>query len=324
MIKTSLENLKNFFIGTSNILILGIGFDQRCMLALQSLSLENLEKIIGISNLHSKPLNNNNIAFFKSLSQEKHILLGENAKNIINLVDEIVLQVNQLENIHKKNIFVDITSMSHELLTMLIGLFHQLDLLKQIKFLYLNAEKYSTNTSDEELWLSRGVRAIRSVLGFPGIMYPSKKLHLIILAGFEVERAQHVIVDYEPARLSIGKGSLDQSISTAHHKRNTFFASKLENIIKTKDIMMEKVDGFEFSCIEPMLAKEQIIEYIKLINTDSDYNHVLVPLNTKISTIGAALAALEIPELQICYAEAEEYNYENYVQPGNLITIFEV
>jgi hypothetical protein len=44
-------------------------------------------------------------------------------------------------------------------------------------------------------------------------------------------------------------------------------------------------------------------------------------LNTKLSTVGVALAAIENPEIQICYAEPEEYNTDGYSKPGKEVTV---
>ena len=45
-------------------------------------------------------------------------------------------------------------------------------------------------------------------------------------------------------------------------------------------------------------------------------------MNTKLSTLGAALAAVERPEIQLCYARAIEYNESGYSTPSNQVTIF--
>ena len=39
-------------------------------------------------------------------------------------------------------------------------------------------------------------------------------------------------------------------------------------------------------------------------------------MNTKISTLGAAMVALEDESIQVCYAQADVYNANNYSTPG--------
>ncbi|MDP2644327.1 MAG: hypothetical protein Q8P24_05265, partial [Desulfobacterales bacterium] len=38
----------------------------------------------------------------------------------------------------------------------------------------------------------------------------------------------------------------------------------------------------------------------------------VAPMNTKLSTVGAALASFENSEIQVCYAQADYYNYHGY------------
>jgi hypothetical protein len=46
-------------------------------------------------------------------------------------------------------------------------------------------------------------------------------------------------------------------------------------------------------------------------------------MNTKLSTSGAALAALEADEIQLCYASARHYNIEGYSRPSQECIIFQ-
>jgi hypothetical protein len=54
-----------------------------------------------------------------------------------------------------------------------------------------------------------------------------------------------------------------------------------------------------------------------------NYNIVVCPMNTKISTIGVGLAALQNNKIQIAYARAIEYNEAGYSTPSDMTTIFE-
>ena len=46
-------------------------------------------------------------------------------------------------------------------------------------------------------------------------------------------------------------------------------------------------------------------------------NTVIAPMNNKISTVGAALAALKNPNIQISYAQADIYNVVGYSMPND-------
>jgi hypothetical protein len=47
-------------------------------------------------------------------------------------------------------------------------------------------------------------------------------------------------------------------------------------------------------------------------------------MNTKISTVGCALAAWEDRAIQLCYAQATRYNYAHYSTPGDTCYVFDL
>jgi len=313
MNKIPVERLCERFDTGRFLLMVGLGFDQRSLVALSHFPQENAVKIAGISNVGWSDFNQVNIDKFNELTCDKGLVLGTKADLIINIADEILKFIDE----HSKSassLIIDITSLSHELLVVLLGILHEMKIINKTVLLYVGASEYAS-------WLSRGVRSIRSILGFPGIMLPSKRLHLVILAGFEVERALELIIRYEPASISIGIGKREQSISEAHHNTNKLSFERLNQFAKSNDFESEEVYHFEFSCVDPVSTKNQLFSHIDDLQLLNDRNIVICPLNTKLSTVGVALAAFERPEIQICYAEPDEYNVDEYCKPGKDVTV---
>ncbi len=321
MHKIPLENLRKHFVDGNYVLMVGLGFDQRCLTTLSHFPLEKTVQIIGISNVGWSASNEKNITEFKKLVGANGIVIGDNATSVMEVSDRLVEFIRTFLEYPEKSLVIDITSLSHELLVVLLGILHSLQIMKKVTLLYVGASEYSFNAPGEAVWLSRGVRSIRSILGFPGTMLPSKKLHLVILAGFEVERASEIIVRYEPASMSIGLGKKEQSVSEEHHVKNKLFFDRLNQFVKEQDTYNEEIQHFEFSCIDPLLTKSQLLSHIDNLKTLDDKNIVICPLNTKLSTVGVVLATIEHPEIQICYAEPDEYNTEGYSKPGTEVTI---
>ena len=56
----------------------------------------------------------------------------------------------------------------------------------------------------------------------------------------------------------------------------------------------------------------------------SGHNALIAPMNTKISTVGAALLAMEDDTIQLCYATAHQYNEKGYSTPGQECYYFNV
>jgi len=321
MNKILIQDLKEYFTGSNYILMIGLGFDQRCLSVFKNFPIDKTVQIVGVSNASWNPDNNYHIAEFNNLAGENAKIVGENASSILDIADDLGDYVASVIRRDNQSLVIDISSLSHELIVLLIGILHSLNTLNKVTLLYVGASEYSFNTPNDTVWLSRGVKSIRSILGFPGIMLPSKKLHLIVLAGFEVERAKEVITQYEPSSLSIGLGHKNQSVSEAHHEKNKLFFDRLNSFINDQDAYTQDIKHFEFSCIDPQKTKNQLLEHIANLKESSDKNIVICPLNTKLSTVGVALAALENPEIQICYAEPDEYNTEGYSKPGTEVTI---
>jgi len=206
---------------------------------------------------------------------------------------------------------VDITTFTHE---SLLILFKLLCLRKKpddkVTFVYTGASDYSTTEKTEDKWLSKGVGDIRSVLGYPGEVLPSKKDQLIILVGYEHQRASKLIESFEPDKISLGYGRAGSETVEKHRDANSHF----KNLVAKVATMYGAVEEFEFPCNEPLDAKKSILERVQATPA---HNHIVTPMNTKLSTIGCALAAIEDETIQLCYAQALQYNYKSYSSPGD-------
>ena len=239
----------------------------------------------------------------------KFELMGVEFKKPVDIIQKYNKYFSSIFNRKLENIVLDITTFTHE------GLLITLKYLKLYKehynnlhLVYVTAKEYSINESDiEKKWLSKGIKRINSVLGYPGNINPAKKNHLIILFGFEEERTFKLIQELDFDTISLGFGSSDDSIHYEHAKINQERHEVLFKIIPN-------ADKFCFSLRDPLTAKQQISEHIAKY---PNYNTVIAPMNNKLSTVGAALVSFEHPEIQLCYAKPKEYNIEGYSSPSD-------
>lgn len=208
----------------------------------------------------------------------------------------------------KPNILIDTTTFTHETLLVLIRLIHlRRESIGKIFIAYVVAGKYSTNSkTDEERWLSKGIQEIRTILGYSGFTDPTKEDHLVLLFGFESERTKRIIDEYEYKNVSLGFG--DNYTVEGHLKINYERHSKLIQEYPHSN-------KFKFSLLDPLEAKKNILDYLNQPNF-KDMNTVIAPLNNKISTIGAGLAAIENPNIQLAYAKPILYNIAGYSEPN--------
>lgn len=210
-----------------------------------------------------------------------------------------------------RSIVVDISTFTHEHLAILVKLLHTQNLLPNTYFAYVSVCAYGGTEVTEHLWLSRGTANIRPIVGFPGMLRPSRPLHLIALVGFEFERARVAIEEAEPNYVSLGVGERCESVTTGHYGKNQEFYSRLMDFVDERLTTASATRRFEFSCISPEKAQQQLL---KLVADIPEHNVVLFPMNTKISTLGAIMAALENPSIQLGYIEPLEYNVSEYSQ----------
>jgi hypothetical protein len=73
--------------------------------------------------------------------------------------------------------------------------------------------------------------------------------------------------------------------------------------------------------LDPIITKHSVEERIA---ASSAYNVIVAPLNTKVSTVGVALAAFDNDRIQLCYAPVEQYNRDSYSRPSELCFVFEI
>lgn len=199
----------------------------------------------------------------------------------------------------KKNIVVDISTFTRESLLIILRylLVHKNNFSEVILF-YRCASVAPV--------LSDGVESIRSVLGYIGDISLDKPTHLVLLSGFEHERAKEIIDSLEPDFISVGYGAEGQSITQELYELNKKFTATLVAYYSGENIRV-----FKHSLKDPISVKNDLLQ---LVDEKPEYNTVIAPLNNKISTIGAGLAGAANADIQIIYSQVEEYNESNYSQ----------
>ncbi len=207
-------------------------------------------------------------------------------------------------------VVVDITAFTREaLLILLQGLQRRAGASDDIYMVYTAASEYDVGNPDNK-WLSQGIREVRSILGFPGNLRPSRPTHLIVMVGFEHDRTVQLITECEPTFVSLGVADVMDTAARSHEPANR------SSVATIRSLLARPLREFEFSAYDPWLAASTLREQARLVQ---DANVIIAPMNTKVSTIGAGLIALTDPAIQLCYAEADIYNYDAYSTPGDTI-----
>ena len=234
-----------------------------------------------------------------------------NSSDPLATADEIGAALGSVGSAAPIRYLVDISTFTHEALLILFKLIVlRRQPSDQVLFAYAGASEYAPGCPKEEKWLSQGVTTVRSVLGYSGQILPGRDTHLVILVGYEHERAAQLIQLFQPDRLSLGHGIAGSATSEKHESAMGYFAQ----LVRDSSATMGNVSEFEFSCSDPLDAMNHILAEV---HASPGLNHIAAPMNTKLSTIGCALAAAKDESLQLCYAQARLYNVDDYSSPGD-------
>ena len=204
---------------------------------------------------------------------------------------EVLFGVDQTANLEA--VTIDATTFNREALLTCVGMMRARCPQVRIRVLYVSPASHGD-------WLSRGFRSVRSVSGFPGIQRPTLPTSVVVLSGFERDRAAKLIEEYEPNNVHYGLG--DPPTQKQFLKRNV---SEQELILARQD-----VSEFRFPANSVVGTAEALSKLI--VPQLEEFNFVLAPMSTKLSTLGALLIAERYPELQIAYCVPGEYNYQEY------------
>lgn len=301
----------DLFIGCSS-------FEMRCLSFIQNFDKEKFTTALVFYNRDC-------LDYVKTNKEKMESILGEKGTFVELLHSDPIYTADQIKNslltISKKqeiaSILLDITTFTHESLLIIVRLLRLVFPTAIIQCTYINAREYSSKDEMKNKWLSKGIAEIRSVLGYAGNILPAQKTHLILIVGYEYERAIGIINALEPNCISLGFGRSDNATTQKDQDANEHYAWLVEQMATN----YVDLDCFEVKCNDPFATSEALLKKLEDIE---NRNVLIVPLNNKISTIGVAIASVSNDNVQVCYAPALIYNYDNYSEPGDTCYLFEL
>lgn len=197
-----------------------------------------------------------------------------------------------------RTITLDATSFNRETLLILLGIIEFAFPNSRMRVFYVSPVSYGD-------WLSAGFKQVRNVIGLAGLQVPGRKTLLVILYGYEHQRALKAIEEYEPAKVLLGFGGTPTEIE--FRKRNL---EELDKVQMKLVLSQQDVADFEFRA-DSISHCAQGLEAIIRPYLDS-FNIVVAPMSTKLSTIATYLVARRHPQIQVTYFVPGEYNIQSY------------
>lgn len=202
---------------------------------------------------------------------------------------------NRLGDRSRIDVTFDMTTFPRcELLAILYYIRH-LSAVDTIRVLYISPDRYG-------IWLSEGYRHSIIPPFFEGPPTFGKRTALLILTGFEYERAVSLIDDLEPSAVILGK----PSPGTAEDFKDGS-SEIIKKLARTRRVtkIIHDVPGND-----PFLCKNAVRGIIE--SKSSLYDFFVAPLGTKLEALGVYLAYEENPDFRIVYPVPLVYNVGGY------------
>lgn len=316
--KVKLTEIQKAISNSFDLLICSSSFEERCISIPTSIDIQNIRRVLILSNLDYSDYVDNNQRHLSNYFGNRAHVVGVRSSDPIVTADAIGQCLKDaVKDGCAENILIDVTALTHETLLILLRLLRLICHQKHIVGTYANASAYSIGDDVKYKWLSRGIGEVRSVLGYPGQITPARKTHLILIVGYEHERAAGLIDSIEPSSIALGYGRSGSATTEKDKDANEHYTHLVNQMVTSfSDIRL-----FEIPCDDPYGTCNKLREEI---GKAGDVNIVIAPMNNKLSTIGAAWAAFENDKIQICYAKALSYNYFNYSLPGSYCYIVDM
>ena len=295
--------------GSVDLFIGSASFEGRCRSVLQDMDQERIEcALVAVNGTFGAWLGKHYEWFVSVLGtriQRLDVFSHNPVSTLLNIEDAL----SKVFESEPRSVVVDITTFPRESLIILIRALDRIRTANtDITLVYATARQYSFGSEDHSgRWLSWGVRDIRPVLGFSGLMSPSRDTHMVVMVGFEDERALELIRVCEPTHVSLGV--CDPSRLGIESRQSTK-ERRLSRLLS----VLPAVREFQFLGYDAIATREALASQIEIF---PDCNVVIAPMNTKISTVGAALLALRDESVQLCYAVPYLYNFDHYSLPGD-------
>ncbi len=296
-----------------SMLICSASFESRCLAVASSINKDVVDAAIVCRYKSHVQLTDGNNSKLIEILKDKVTSVSLDKDSPLSIYDTLY---DVILDRHPQSILFDISTFTRETILITLMLLKQ-DAFKDIEvtLCYVPADRYSTYEKDKfnEIWLSKGVSEIRTILGYAGDYTSLKKTLLIVLVGFEKERAEILINSFEANKLYLGCVPPQESHSEELSAINKDNFNRLVSLVG-------ECNTFEFSCRYLQHTYEILKEIIE--KNKDNYNIIISPMNNKLSTLAVANVAFEYPEVQVCYASTNQYNTEAYSSPADKVILF--
>ena len=259
-----ISNLSNFFTEKYDLFICFNSFEERCFSIASHIPKDKFSKALILTNEIQFENAAKNLQKLTEIFENKATVAYLDLSLPVDVADSIIEHLNKINSIHKiSSVFIDITTFTHESLLILLAIIKEKFKLIKIICGYNNAKEYSTDKKTVETkWLSRGIGEVRSILGYSGKQKPSKENLLMVIVGYEYERAARIIDIISPDHLAIGYNVEDTATTEKNRSANEGYAK----LLKKMAAYFEQTTDFVVPSNNPYKAYQAICEELDYIS----------------------------------------------------------
>ncbi len=315
MEKVKVNRINSALDDSYDVFLCSASFEERCKTIPFKLKNKKIKKVILFQNKFGSELVINNASELKNKFAKITTTILVDFSNFNEMVEVLVKELSVEKGKSKLSALVDITTFTHEELLVCMKVLLTSSKVKKICCVYNNAKEYCAGVEMSKKWLSQGAIMAHPVLGYSGMILPGKKNHLVVITGYEYSRALSAISDIDPSSISLIYGSSSSAITEKDKEANSLF----KNMVQEMAFEYTDIEEYDIPCNNP----DEISDGLKKIyDNNKDKNIIILPLNSKMSTLGVIKSVLNNDEPQVCYAPAVVYNEYNYSIPGDECYIY--
>ena len=189
-----------------------------------------------------------------------------------------------------RDVLLDITTMPRETIWWTVGFL--LENGCRIEVVYHQASSYSKD------WLTRDTDEPRLLYQYSGIAKLGKPTCLLLLNGFDTDRALQIIQYFEPALILLG---IQVGSQFGNEEKNAIPGERIRQ-------QMRAVKTFSVDAYSPDFGHADILGAV--LPVLDDFNVVAASLGPKTSAISLFRLVQQYPQIALAYAPSREFNME--------------
>lgn len=205
------------------------------------------------------------------------------------------------------DIAIDITTFNRGRMIYLLDLILKEKGNKPLYLFYTEPERYGTeNNGKKSTWLTKGVKNSIAVPGFSGEKEESRQSLLVLLLGYDAERAVANVEAFNPDKIVvISQGTLkcrrglQEVYLKSHGKVLERYADRIVNILTVHPHGWEAVYDV-FTRVNALYRNQ--------------FNISAILHGTKMQVFGAVTFCQKHPSIELVYMEPEKYNCDAFTQ----------